>query len=57
MVYERGQLKTAFVVGKDNPDFVDLGHISPFLQAAVMTSEDGSFYFHNGFNPEAFANQ
>jgi len=54
MVYERGQLKTAFVVGMENPDFVDLGHISPFLQAAVMTSEDGSFYSHNGFNPEAF---
>ncbi len=53
-VYEKGKLKTAFVVGSDNPDFVPFDNISPFLRAAVMTSEDGSFFFHNGFNPEAF---
>jgi len=53
-VYERGKLKTAFIVGSDNSDFVPFDHISPFLRAAVMTSEDGSFFFHNGFNPEAF---
>jgi hypothetical protein len=53
-VYEQGQLKTTFVVGHENPDFIDFDQISPFLRAAVMTSEDGSFFFHNGFNPEAF---
>ncbi len=53
-VYEKGRLKTAFVVGSDNPGFVPFDNISPFLRAAVMTSEDGSFFFHNGFNPEAF---
>ena len=53
-VYEKGQLKTAFIVGHENPDFVPFDNISPFLRAAVMTSEDGSFFFHNGFNPEAF---
>ena len=53
-VYEKGKLKTAFIVGSDNPDFVPFDNISPFLRAAVMTSEDGSFFFHNGFNPEAF---
>jgi len=53
-VFERGKLKTAFLVGPVNPDFVSIGQISPFLRAAVMTSEDGSFYFHQGFNPEAF---
>jgi hypothetical protein len=53
-VYEKGKLKTAFIVGPDNPDFVPFDNISPFLRAAVMTSEDGSFFFHNGFNPEAF---
>jgi hypothetical protein len=53
-VYEKGKLKTAFVVGSDNPDFVSFDDISPFLRAAVMTSEDGSFFFHNGFNPGAF---
>jgi len=53
-VYEKGKLKTAFIVGSDNPGFVPFDNISPFLRAAVMTSEDGSFFFHNGFNPEAF---
>ena len=53
-VYEKGKLKTTFIVGSDNPEFVSFDNISPFLRAAVMTSEDGSFFFHNGFNPEAF---
>jgi membrane peptidoglycan carboxypeptidase len=44
----------AFVVGPENPDFAPFEQISPFLRAAVMTSEDGSFFFHNGFNPNAF---
>lgn len=53
-VYERGRLVAAFTVGPDNPDFVPLEQISPLLRAAVMTSEDGSFFYHNGFNPKAF---
>jgi hypothetical protein len=53
-VFERGQLKAAFIVGPENPDFVFFDQISPFLRAAVMTSEDGSFFYHNGFNPCAF---
>jgi hypothetical protein len=53
-VYEKGKFKTAFIVGSDNPEFVPFDNISPFLRAAVMTSEDGSFFFHNGFNPGAF---
>jgi hypothetical protein len=53
-VYEHGKLVTAFMVGPENPDFVAFEEISPFLRAAVMTSEDGSFFYHNGFNPNAF---
>jgi hypothetical protein len=53
-VYEKGRLVASFLVGSENPDFVSLESISKFLRAAVMTSEDGSFYYHNGFNPEAF---
>jgi hypothetical protein len=53
-VYENGQLKAAFIVGSDNPDFVEFDQISPFLRAAVMTSEDGSFFYHHGFNTDAF---
>ncbi len=53
-VYEKGKRKAAFIVGSDNPEFVPFDEISPFLRAAVMTSEDGAFFFHNGFNPGAF---
>jgi hypothetical protein len=53
-VYEQGKLKAAFMIGPENPDFIPLESISPFVRAAVMTSEDGSFYFHRGFNPGAF---
>jgi hypothetical protein len=53
-VFEKGQIKAEFLVGADNPDFVSFEEISPFLRAAVMTSEDGGFFYHDGFNPEAF---
>lgn len=53
-VYYGGRVVTSFLVGPDNPDFVPYDQISPFLRAAVMTSEDGSFFVHRGFNPEAF---
>jgi hypothetical protein len=53
-VYERGRLVTAFAVGSENPDFVSIADISPYLRSSVMTSEDGSFFYHNGFNPGAF---
>lgn len=42
------------VVGDSNPLFVPLDQISPFVKEAVLTSEDGSFYYHKGFNVGAF---
>jgi hypothetical protein len=53
-IYEKGVLKTSFEVGPANDNFVPFESISPFLIASVMTSEDGGFFFHKGFNPEAF---
>ena len=52
--YERGQAVKSFMVGPSNPNFVPLDMISPYLQYALMTSEDGNFYWHNGFNENAF---
>lgn len=43
-----------FVVGPENPDFYPLNRISHFLQTSVLTSEDGGFYQHRGFLPDAF---
>ncbi|MEI7662838.1 MAG: biosynthetic peptidoglycan transglycosylase [Bacteroidota bacterium] len=52
--YDKDQPVRTFVVGPENPGFRPLDHISPFLQTAVLTSEDGSFYQHRGFLPDAF---
>ena len=54
--YERGRLIRSFVVGPENPDFVYLDYISPYLKNSILTSEDGGFYSHRGFNEEAFKN-
>lgn len=48
-----GPVRT-FIVGPENPDFTPLGEISDYLKNAVLTSEDGSFYVHRGFNEDAF---
>ncbi len=52
--YEHGEPVRTFMVGHENPDFRTLNRISPFLRSAVMTSEDGGFYGHRGFLPDAF---
>jgi hypothetical protein len=51
--YTNGVLAASFPVGPDNSDFTPLGNISPWLKTSVLTSEDGSFFYHRGFNPKA----
>jgi hypothetical protein len=41
-------------VGPANPAFTPLRGISPYLVHAVLVSEDGAFFGHEGFNEEAF---
>lgn len=41
------------LVGPGSPDWVSLDGISSYMVRAVMTTEDGSFYRHNGFSPFA----
>lgn len=53
-VYEHDRYIRSFSVGPSNPWFTPLEMISPYFVSAVMTSEDGNFLFHNGFNEEAF---
>lgn len=38
-----------FDIGPENPDFVPLWDVSPFLIKSLMTTEDGRFYKHKGF--------
>ena len=52
--YEKGRPVTSFVVGWSNPDFSSLEKISPYLRNAILTSEDGGFFYHRGFNEDAF---
>lgn len=53
-VYEHDRFVRSFPVGPENPAFTPLDQISVYFRNAVMTSEDGSFFYHNGFNEEAF---
>jgi hypothetical protein len=52
--WEHDRPLRTFVVGPENPDFRRLDQISRYLPLAAMTSEDGGFYQHRGFLPDAF---
>lgn len=53
-VYEKDRFIRAFIIGPENPDFTPLDQISPYLKYSVLTSEDGDFFYHRGFNQDAF---
>ncbi len=43
-----------FEIGPANPNFTPLDQISPYLKNSILTSEDASFFYHRGFNEDAF---
>ena len=51
---EKGTVVRAIQTGPENPRFVPLEFISPLLVNAVLIAEDGTYFFHKGFNEEAF---
>lgn len=51
--YEGGQPVRTFPVGPSWEHFTPLDSISPLLQMSVMQSEDGAFFYHKGFLPDA----
>ena len=51
--YEKGLDVKSFMVGPENPDFRRLDQIPAYLKYAIMTSEDGAFFYHRGFLPDA----
>ncbi|HMT28865.1 MAG TPA: transglycosylase domain-containing protein [Bacteroidia bacterium] len=51
---EKGRVVRVFTVGPENPMYTPFQEISPVLVSSVLTSEDGTFYFHRGFNEDAF---
>ncbi len=42
--------------GPTTDDWTPLDRISPYMQVAVLTTEDGAFYRHHGFNRAAIRN-
>ena len=55
-IYENDRFVRSMIVGPSNPYFTPIGNVSSNFKNAVLTSEDGSFFWHNGFNEEAFRN-
>lgn len=51
---ENGIPQTPFLIGVGNPNYIPLSEISPYLQKCVLTSEDPFFFYHKGFEPDAF---
>lgn len=51
--YEKGQPVRTFPIGPSWKHFTPLDSISPLLQMSVMQSEDGAFFYHRGFLPDA----
>ncbi len=51
--YENGEPVRDITVGTENPNFIPLDQISPYLKNAILTTEDPSFFSHNGFVEEA----
>jgi len=44
----------SFAIGPDNPDFVPYDKMSPYLIAAIMTTEDSGFFKHRGWVSAGF---
>ena len=44
----------SFLIGPENPDFVPIMDVSPYILGAFMTTEDSRFYDHAGFIPREF---
>ncbi len=51
--YENGAPVKTILVGESNPNFKRLDEISEYLKICVLQSEDGGFFYHNGFLPES----
>jgi Transglycosylase len=52
-IYKPDGARESRLIGPGSEHWRSLEHISPFMQAAVLTTEDGTFRRHHGFNHEA----
>ncbi len=52
--YEFGKPMRSRIIGPANPEYTPADHISPYLRAAAVASEDPNFYTHHGIDEYAF---
>lgn len=52
--FEYGRPMRSIIVGQDNPNYTPYEYISEYLKQSVLNAEDGSFFWHKGFNEESF---
>lgn len=52
-VYEDDELVRTLHIGNGNPDFRSMQDVSPLLINAILQSEDGQFFYHQGFRLDA----
>ncbi len=53
-VYDEGYYIRTIHLGTSNKGYKTLNQISPFIINAIITSEDGGFFYNNGFDIDAF---
>lgn len=51
--YEQGEPVRTFPVGPEWDHFIPLQQVPPILLTAILQSEDGGFFHHQGFLPDA----
>ncbi len=55
-IYEPDGTLEEETTGPTSDNWTEIERISPFMQVAVLTTEDGAFYRHQGFNRAAMRN-
>jgi hypothetical protein len=53
--HDPGMQPVIIHVDSMDKNYTRLRDVSSYLKYAILTSEDGSFYYHKGFNEEAFS--
>jgi monofunctional biosynthetic peptidoglycan transglycosylase len=54
--FDEGGQRVEIETGPETPNWVRYGSISRFMEVAVLTTEDGGFHRHHGFDHEAIKN-
>lgn len=55
-IYDASGNPTDVMMGPTTPGWTSYGGISKFMEVALMTTEDGGFHRHHGFDEEAIRN-